>query len=248
MQTIATLGPNVRLVVVQFHMKMGRVPLVIPAYSDFHKVSNQISGKNGVRVMEPTPDVLLEFFTNSDYQLVDAWTAPHENDWSYSEVRYVFCNPKQVNPTGLRPDFIAQRDTILDSFNDLINKNLWKTMGHLNPFFVHGQRTDQKVLMFDCNSRKETVQTIEVSVGVEEVTTPQYNEDGVLERLITELEPIYKEIEKLVMVFQGGRDKLTRQGIGSMVPLTDKAHRLKLVGDEVVLEAPEHVPIPSLVL
>ena len=154
--------------------------------------------------MEPTPNVLLEIFIINNYQLVDAWTAPHQDNLNYSEVRYVFCNPEKVNPAGLRPNFVAQRDEILNSLNDLVSKALWKTMGHLNPFFVDGQQTDQKVLMFDCNSRKETM----------------------------------KWDDQPVLVFQGGRDHQTRQGIGPMVPLTDQAHRLKLVNDNVILETP----------
>lgn len=249
MQIIATLGPSVRLVVVQFHVKNEQRPLIVPEYSDFHKTPNRADGKNGVRVMEPTPDVMLELFTHNGYQLIDAWVTPEENDPRYrSNVRYVFCCPEYVNPDGLRPDFLDQRDAILDSLSDLINKNLWKTMGHLNPFFIDGQQTDQKVLMFDCNSRKETVKTVEVLADVEEVMSCQYDEDEVLVGFTTKHQSTYEEMEKTVMVFQGGRDKLTRQGIGPMVPLTDKAHRLKLVGDEVVLEAPEPVTAPGPIL
>lgn len=211
MQTIATLGPSIRLLVVQFHMKNGQVPSVVPAYSEFHKsTENQINNKSGVRVMEPTPDVRLDLFTHNNYQLIDAWHELDEQNWKYRTVRYVLCNPGYVYSGKLNPDFLARQEKLLDSLKDLVNKNLWQTMGHLNPFFADQKATDQSVLMFDSNSRKAT-----------------FKSDG-----------------QPVTVFVGGHDKLTRQGIGPMVPLTDKAHRLKLVGDEVVLEAPESTPIP----
>ena len=88
-------------------------------------------------------------------------------------------------------------------------------MAHLNPFFVDDKETDQKVLMFDCKSRKQTTKFVPVDTD--------------------------KTQEEPITVFQGGRDKLTKQGIGPKVLLTDKANRLQLVGSEIVLVEPELV-------
>ena len=230
MKTIATLGPSVRLIVLQFHVKNVSVPEGIPKYSDFHKLTvNQFEG-TGVRVMEPTPDVLLEFVAASGYQLIDAWHAQKE-DWNRSVVRFVFCQKEHLNLAGLRPEFIAQRDGLLESFNRLADKNLWQTMAYINPFFIAGKATSETVLVLDGNSRKETVklvQTSSIKTGGMEFPT--------------------EFAEQPVMVFQGGREKprpfeTIGQGIGPKVLLTDKANRLKLVGNDVVLVAPPPIPV-----
>jgi len=222
---IATLSPSVRLVVFQFHVKNQSIPDGIPKYSDFHKLTSSQFQGSGVRIMESTPDVLLEFVAGSGYRLIDAWYATEEEDWNRSTVRFVFCHKQHVNPTGLRQEFVAQRDDLMKSFNNLAGKNLWQTMVHINPFFVSGKATNETVLMLDCNSRKEVVRLVQVVVAS------------------IDTENFVEMIEEPVMVYQGGRGKVERgifsPGIGPRVPLTDKANRLKLIGNEVVLVAPE---------
>lgn len=233
MTKIATLGPSVRLVVFQFHVKNGSVPEGIPKYSDFHKATaNQFEG-TGVRIMEPTADVLSDFISDSDYQLIDTWHNTEE-DWTRSVVRFVFCHKEHLNPAGLRPEFVAQQNDMMKRFNNLAGKNLWKTMVHINPFFVTGKATDETVLVLDCNSRKETTKLVPTSFVV-----------------IDDMEFPTEFVEQPVTVFQGGREKLGRgifsPGIGPKVLLTDKANRLKLVGNEVVLVPPALViePVPA---
>lgn len=223
MQTIATLGTSVRLIVFQFHVKNASVPKGIPKYLESHKpTARQFEGA-GVRIMEPVPDVLSDFIAKSDYQLIDAWQVTEEEDWTRSAVRFVFCRKEYVNEK-LRPEFVAQKESLLESFNRLAGKNLWQTMVHVNPFFSHQKRTKKTVLMLDCNSRKPTVKT-EVSTG--------------------------EEVQ--ITVFQGGREKLGRgvfnPGIGLKILLTDKANRLNLVGNDIVLISPTSVqaPTPTLV-
>jgi len=227
---VATLGPSVRLIVLQFHVKNASVPESIPKYSDFHKsTANQFEG-TGVRVMEPTPDVLSEFVADSGYQLIDAWHA-QEKDWNRSVVRFVFCQKEHLNLAGLHPEFIAQRDGLLESFNRLAGKNLWQTMAHINPFFVAGKATSETVLVLDGNSRKETVKLVQTS---------SIKTGG--------MEFPMEFVEQPVMVFQGGREKVERgigPGIGPKVLLTDKANRLKLVGNDVVLVVPPPIPVSA---
>ena len=239
MKTIATLGPSVRLIVFQFHVKNGSVPEGIPKFSESHKPTARQFEGTGVRIMEPTPDVLSEFIADSHYQLIDAWHATEEEDWNRSTVRFVFCHKEHLNSTGLRPEFIAQRDGLLESFNCLAGKNLWKTMAHLNPFFITGKATSESVLMLDCNSRKQTMKLVSVETGefnLVPITTEDEEETFVKE-------PVTIMVEEPVTVFQGGRAKVERgvfsPGIGPKVLLTDKANRLKLVGNEVVLVAPD---------
>lgn len=240
MKKIATLSLSVRLVVFQYHVKNASIPEGIPKYSDFHKpTASQFEG-TGVQVMGPTPDVLSEFIDNSDYQLIDAWHATEE-DWTRSAVRFVFCHKEYLNPAGLRPEFVTQRDGLLESFNRLAGKNLWQTMAHINPFFVAGKATDETVLVLDCNSRKEATKFIRVETG-EFNLVPAKTED---EEEIFVKEPVTVMVEEPVIVFQGGREKVERgigPGIGPKVLLTDKANRLKLVSNEVVLVAPEPIP------
>ncbi len=249
MRTIATLGPSVRLIVFQFHMKNGSVPEGIPKYSDFHKpTADQFEG-TGTRIMEPTPDVLSEFVADSGYQLIDTWYATEEEDWTRSVVRFVFCHKEHLNPAGLRPEFVTQQDGLLKTFNNLTGKNLWKTMLHSNPFFVDGKATSETVIMLDCNSRKETTKLVRVETG-EFNLVPVFTEE---EEEIFVKEPIIVMVEEPVVVFQGGREKVERgigPGIGPKIPLIDKANRLKLVGDVIVLEEPilasSPVPTPAV--
>lgn len=233
MTRIATLGPSVRLVVFQFHVKTQSVPEGIPKYSDFHKsTASQFEG-SGVRIMEPTPNVLSEFVADSGYQLIDTWHATEEEDWNRSTVRFVFCHKKHLNPAGLRPDFVAQRDNFMKNFNNFSTRNMWQTMVHINPFFVAGKATNETVLMLDCNSRKELVKLVQVVVAS------------------VDTENFVTLVEEPVMVYQGGREKLGQgvfcPGIGPRIPLTDKANRLKLIGNEVVLMKPVSKPVPEKV-
>ncbi len=231
MQRIAVLDSSVRLVVFQYHVKNASVPKGIPKYSESHKPTARQFEGTGVRIMEPTPDVLSNFVANSSYQLIDAWHNTDEDNWIRSVVRFVFCHKEHLNPVGLRPDFVSQQDGLMESFNRLSSKNLWQTMIHVNPFFVAGKGTNETVLMLDCNSRKEIVKLVQTNKDKQEEA------------------PIWEEIP--VTVFQGGREKLGRgifaPGIGPRVLLTNKANRLKLVGNEVVLETPEPMTVASVV-
>ena len=220
--TVAVLSPSVRLVVFQFHVKNKSIPEGIPKYSDFHKpTACQFEG-TGVRIMEPTKDVLSDFVASSAYRLIDAWYNTEEDDWSRSVIRFVFCHQEHLNPEGLRPEFVAQRDGLLESFNNLAGKNLWRTMIHSNSFFVAGKATSESVLVLDCDSRESTVKLVQI------------NKDDL------KAQPILEEIP--ATVFQGGREKVEQgigPGIGPKVLLTDKANRLKLVGNQIILVAPE---------
>lgn len=242
MRTIATLGPSVRLIVFQFHVKNASVPEDIPKYSDFHKpIAIQFDG-TGVQVMEPTTGVLSDFISNSDYHLIDAWHATEEENWTRSAVRFVFCHKEHLNPAGLRPEFVAQQVGLLESFNGLAGKNLWKTMAHINPFFIVGKATDETVLVLDCNSRKSTVKLVRVNSPD---IFPKLM-DGAIE--VTEEAPVLEEVP--VTVFQGGREKprpgeVIGQGIGPKILLTDKANRLKLFDNEVVLMGPQPILNPE---
>lgn len=243
MRTIATLGPSVNLIVFQFHVKNASVPEGIPKYSDFHKATASQFEGTGVRIMEPTTDVLSDFISDSGYHLIDAWHASEE-DWTRSVVRFVFCHKEHLNPAGLRPEFVAQRDGLLNSFNCLTGKNLWKTMAHINPFFVAGKATSETVLVLDCNSRKPTVKLVSVETGEYKLVPVLDEESG--ETLMMQM-PVITMTEELVMVFQGGREKVERgigPGIGPQVLLTDKASRLKLIGNEIVLLTPKPIPEP----
>ena len=223
MKTIVTLGPDVRLLAIQFHMKKESVPEGIPKFSEFHKLKKSEVGNGGVCIMNPTSDVQLTPSINGDYQLIDVWAHIDEENWYQWHVRYVFCRPEYLYPDELHPYFVARREYLLESMNNLLNKNLWKTMAHLNPFSIDNQATDQKVLMLDCNSRKPTVKLVPT----------QANEGKEKMELV----------EQPITVFQGGHDKITNQGVGPRVLLTDKAHRLKLINNDVVLEAPEPVTV-----
>lgn len=252
MRTIATLGPSVRLVVFQFHVKNASVPEGIPKYSDFHKATAAQFEGTGVRVMEPTVDVLSDFVVDSGYCLIDAWHATEEENWTRSVVRFVFCHKEHLNPDGLRSEFLAKRDGLLESFNGLTGKNLWKTMAHINPFFVTGKATDETVLVLDCNSRKQTTKLVQINPNYIEPEFPNQDELGEEEEIEsdkTKEVPVWEEVP--VAVFQGGREKLGRgifnPGIGPKVLLTDKASQLKLNGNEIVLVPPvlTSEPIPA---
>lgn len=206
MQTIATLGPSVRLVILKFLMKNELVPAVVPAKRT--PTTPPLPPVKGKEVLASTPGVdicsLVNMVTFSDnYELVDVWKKPHDRRMSF--VQFMYCRKEYVERDGLFPEFAAKRDELMATLVSLATDNLWATQGHLNPHFnKDGSATGHQVLMFGCAGRKPDTE-----------------------------------------VYQGGRDPLTKQGIGPKVLLSTLAPRLDLQGAEVVLLPPEPVCITA---
>ena len=68
-------------------------------------------------------------------------------------VRFVFCHRKHLKPNELFPEFVAKKAELENIFTDMTSKNLWATMGHLNPYFEDNRPRSQHVLMFGCAGR-----------------------------------------------------------------------------------------------
>ncbi len=157
MKTITTLGPSVRLVVVQFLMKSNLVPAAIPPKRP--SAEPPVTPVSGVKVLESTPG--LDLFplavslagSSGNYELVDAWKKPHETKWGMSAVRFVFCYKKHVKQDKLFPEFVAKRDELANIFTDIASANVWATQGHLNPYFEDNKSTGHLVLMLSCAGR-----------------------------------------------------------------------------------------------
>ncbi len=215
METIATLGPSIRLVVFQFLMWERLVPRVVPLKlpSDNDSTAHPPS-MQGVLVLPQTFRVYLAhilasmyFGKGGQYDLVGALRFPPRPDGKCT-VSYTFCRGEYIKHDELHPDFVAKRDEIMASLVARINNNVWATKGHLNPYrdAKDSKTTGHQVLKFNCAGRESTI-----------------GKNG---------RPAYQ--------YRDGRDQFNR-GLGPKIPLVDLASKLKVVGDEVVLEDSELV-------
>jgi len=203
---IATIGPDLRLVVINFLVKTGLVPAVIPVRTTDRAARDfPVSGE---LVLPSTKDIdvypLLEEITSEDssYVLVDAWTqdrpdlqTKHRQN-PLSDVRFVFCHLDHLVPEGLNPEFLARRDEIIDSLKAFIY-SLWRTMAYRNPYYLlsgSDQISNESVLMVDCNGRN-----------------PLKNSDGTCRT-----------------VYENGRDQATNRGLGQKVPMINLAKKLQV--------------------
>src|SRR3989338_3683252 len=235
---VATLDASVRLVAIQFMMPTKRVPAVIQ--SKRASAIPPMEPVSGVEVLESTKDVdisplVFRVNDNGSYELVDAWKKPHDTNWRMSVVRFVYCRKEFVRHDELFPDFVAKRDKLVAELTSLVSDNLWTVQGHLNTYCEpDGSRSGQDVLMLGCVGRKQLTETVEVVVDVEEMTTVLCDDDGIPEGSVRKSLPIIGYEERPVMVFAGGRDPVTKQGIGPKVPLSSLASELTLLEDEFV--------------
>ncbi|MBI2065150.1 MAG: hypothetical protein HYT62_03810 [Candidatus Yanofskybacteria bacterium] len=238
---VVTLGASVRLVAIQFMMSNEQVPDGIPLKRP--SAAPPMQRVTGVEVLKSTKDVdisplVFRVDTNGDYQLVDAWKQPHATNWRMSVVRFIYCRNEFVRHDELYPNFVAKRDELATALASLVSDNLWTIQGHLNPYCESdGSRSGQDVLMLGCVGRKPVVETVTVVTGREDITSQLYTEDGeeVEGAVVTKTVDTIGYEERPIMVFAGGRDPVTNQGIGSKVPLSTLASKLRLAGDEVQL-------------
>ena len=218
---VATLGPKIRLVVFKFLIRSELVPDCIPRLPINR--SGAAPAFQGLEVLPSTPDVWLAGLrtgllnSRGDYAFVGARVAGEKTstrfkngkpvDVKMSDVRFTFCHRRHLNDAPSHPNFVARFNQLVDTFVDLTKSNLWTTMAHLNSYLNEdGTAGKGSVLMLDCAGRKEAVKP-----------------DGTP-----------------VMVYEGGREKPVfqgqiSQGIGSKVPILNKASELKLTSKEVQL-------------
>ena len=215
MQTIATLGPSLRLVVLQFLVPDTIRPSVVPPKGPDKNPTTATTppqSSGGVEVLKSNSGVYLlnlldgicPITEDGHYELVDSWFVPAMKHFGKSSVRYVLCRKEHVKPGELNPNFLANRDRLIDSLVNLVDENLWTVQGHLNPYFERGgSPTDYKVLMLGCAGRQTTVDLVGNSIKV----------------------------------YRDGRDE-NNQGLGPKVPMRERAFRLQVFGDDIVLVAP----------
>lgn len=224
MRTIATLSPSVRLVVFKFLIKSNLVPEVIPRLPIIRSWNTPTEETRGRQVLVSTPDVwipriVLGLFDKRNYKFIGARVAGERVsermkrgklvEVMMGDVRFTFCHRQHLSEKPLHENFVAIKDRCYEVFAEMAINNLWSVEGYLNPHFQEdGTVGVGSVLMLDCNSRKQAIL------------------DG-----------------KPIKVFEGGREKpvfprQTSQGIGPKVSLIDKASRLELTGNEVVLMPP----------
>ncbi len=170
MTPVAMLGPSLRLIVLQFLMPNSLVPDALRPKrpSESAPITPSASTK-GKKVMQSTPKVyllhLLDGICPGDdrgpYELVDAWFAPTTRADGKYHVRYVLCHKEHVKPDELFPDFVANRDELMDSLINLAGNNLWAVQGYLNPYLEkNGKPSDHQTLMLDCASRQSTIDSL----------------------------------------------------------------------------------------
>jgi len=215
---VATLGPSVRLVVLQFLVPEHLVPAVVPPKGLDKSPSATLLPSSGVEVLKSHSGVyLLHLFDGicpgdgqGSYELVDAWFTPAPRHFGKSAIRYVLCHKEHVKPDELFPGFVAKRDELIDSLVNLADDNLWAVQGHLNPYFdKDGRPSNHKVLMLGCAGRMPTID----SAG------------------------------NTIKVYRDGRD-VDNRGLGPKVPMRDKAPQLNVAGNEIVLTTPVQKEVP----
>ena len=210
-KTIATLGPEIRLVVFKFLLKsVALVPDCIPRLSVIKQGITPVL--RGREILQSTPDVSLEhlqmhLLNDPDYILVGA-RANKRIDGKY-DVRFTFCHIQYLNDTPAHPVFTARFEQLINVFIDF-RKSIWTTMAHLNSYLSEdGSSGKGSVLMWDCNGRRKAV-----------------NLDG---SPVTVYEGGRQKPFGLGFV---------GQGIGPKVSLMDKASHLKLIDKKVQMVMP----------
>ena len=181
MTKVEAISSRMRLVVIQFLVNSDHVPIVVRLRRRSGVALNfpEVPGKE---VLPSTKDVYLLNFLDGimaitgeggPYELVDSWFEMVTDDRlkskkqaSRSKVRYVFCHKDHVRTKDLYPDFVAERDDLVDSLVNLAKDNLWMVQGHINPYFDKGKPTTDEVMMFDCTGRSHILNPLGVTVRV----------------------------------------------------------------------------------
>lgn len=203
MTRVATISPSVRLVVIQFLVRSEHVPAVVRFRRRFSIPLPDVSGKE---VLPSTKDVyLLDFLDeiipitgDGPYELVDSWF--EMVPFGKAKVRYVLCHKDHVRTKDLHPEFVAERDGLIDSLVNFTSDNLWMVQGHLNPYFDNGQPSGDEVLMLDCAGRSSILDSLGVTIKVWSGGKDQLGQ-GIGEMApITEARPKLKVIEGEVVL------------------------------------------------
>jgi len=180
MARVATVSPSMRLVVFQFLVNSDHVPAVVRLRRR-SGVELNLSDIPGKEVLTSTEDVYLLNFLDGiipitgdgPYELVDSWfemvadnRPKSKRQEGRSKVRYVFCHKDHIRTKDFHPEFVAERDSLVDSLINLANDNLWMVQGHINPYFDKGKPTTDEVMMFDCTGRSHILNRLGVTVRV----------------------------------------------------------------------------------
>ena len=209
---IATIGPNLRMVVFQFLLREQDVPPAVQLKRPSD--TTPLTPIPGKEVLPSTPRLnLLNLLLNlldtlrldterNPYELVDAWFEYTERADDKRKVRFVLCHKDHVRHDELHPEFVTRQDQLLASLADLLYSNVWAVQGYLNPYMqADGHPTGHKVLMFNCAGR-----------------VPTTDPDGTQK-----------------MMWSGGRDEMKR-GVGELVAVRDLSKKINLDGENIVLE------------
>ena len=214
--TLATLSPNLRMIVFQFLVNKDQVPSTIPLRQSTG--ASTLTPVSGVEVLPSTPklnllhllDGICHYEGQGSYELIDAWFEYTERPDDKRKVRFVFCERIHVRNESLHTEFLAKRNKLVESLVNMLTDNLWATRGHINPYLLKdGSQTRHTVLMLDCAGRVSTV-----------------NPDG-----------------SSVKVWSGGRDPQTKRGVGELIPLITACKRIcvdETNGSIVLADAQNH--------
>ncbi|MDO8496529.1 MAG: hypothetical protein Q7S43_03690 [bacterium] len=210
MTRVAKVSPSIRLVVFQFLVNSDHVPAVIRLRRR-SGVELNLPDVPGKEVLPSTKDVYLLNFLDGiipitgegPYELVDSWfemvtdnnRPKSKKQESRSKVRYVFCHKDHVRTKDLHPEFVAERDDLVDSLVSLANDNLWMVQGHINPYFDKGKPTVDEVMMFDCTGRSHILDRLGVTIKVWSGGKDRLGQGIGEEVPITEARPKLKVVE-----------------------------------------------------
>lgn len=211
--TVATLGPAVRLIVFKFLTKKGVMPDVVPFVPIVRDPGAVRPDKKreGRQVLPPTRETWLFGIVNyllgfdrpghhnlADYDYVGASIVERRLDGK-DDTRFIFCHRDHRDGSDLHTNFKGHYNELVSVLLSTAMHNLWSTSAYLNPYVLNGEQTGQSILVFDSNSRQETVKqdgspVMAYEGGHEKPTVP-----GQIGKGIGPLVPLVKRANKLVI-------------------------------------------------
>ncbi len=215
MRTVATLGPSIRLIVFQFLIPETLVPEVVPPKRSDKSPPAVIQRVSGVEVLKPNSGVYL-------LHLLDG-ICPIDEQGPYELVDSWFV-PHFPNKSFVR--YVLCRKEYVDH-EELHSSFVYNRDGLINSLVnlaSHNLWTVQSHLnpYFDKEGRPSSHQVLMLGCAGRQ---PAVDSNGLV-----------------IKVFRDGRDKNNR-GIGPKVSIVEKALWLEVISNEIVLMAPESVPV-----
>ena len=138
-----TLANDIRLVIVQFaYTNENLMPEGIGIKNEtIEQFVAKSSAVRGERVIDPTPDLSLQFFVPDlaevGHELVDAFSRRQsKNGRPFLTTRYTFSGHDHAHSSEV---FLAKKDIAMSGLVKFVTEGTWEGQVYLNPLFCEGQ-------------------------------------------------------------------------------------------------------------